>query len=74
MQDFGVDHALVNNIFNLLLWYGFLGICISGEEAKYIYDFNYKMPLMEGIIKKSQNEVKFYINDAFWPSLMIKTT
>jgi len=71
MGDFGLDNILINNIFRLLLWYGFLGIRIDDDNAKYIYDFNYKMPLMEGIIKKKGNGVTFVINQAFWPSLLI---
>lgn len=71
MNEYGLDYNLTETIFNLLLWYGFLGIRIDEDSAKYIYDFNYKMPLMRGIIKKKGGEVIFFINEAFWPSLMI---
>ena len=71
MGDFGLHSDLIDTIFHLLLWYGFLGIRIGEGDEKYIYDFNYKMPLMEGIIKKKRDVVKFAINRAFWPCLMI---
>ncbi len=71
MSDYGLDINLSDTIFNLLLWYGFLGIRVDSDSVKYIYDFNYKMPLMKGIIKKKVGSVVFFINEAFWPSLMI---
>ena len=71
MNEYGLDENLTDTIFNLLLWYGFFGILIEEDSAKYIYDFNYKMPLMQGIVKKKGGDVRFFINQAFWPSLMI---
>jgi hypothetical protein len=71
MQEFGLDSKLLDKIFRLLLWYGFLGIRIGQDDTKYIYDYSYKMSLMEGIIKKNGDIVNFFINQAFWPSLMI---
>lgn len=74
MREFGLEDCLVDTIFKLLLWYGFLGILYNGEEPKFIYDFNYKMPLLEGIVKKQGSDIQFVINQAFWPSLMIEDT
>ncbi|WP_110455874.1 P-loop ATPase, Sll1717 family [Shewanella algidipiscicola] len=69
LADFGVDEQYCERIFELLLWYGFLGLIIE-SEPKYIYDFNYSMKLMAGIIKKKGN-ILYQINPAFWPALMI---
>lgn len=74
MTEFGLDNGLIDTIFRLLLWYGFLGIRIDEDNVRFIYDFSYKMPLMEGIIKKKNNGIMFVINQAFWPSLMINNT
>lgn len=74
MNEFGLKNDLTETIFRLLLWYGFLGIRIDKDNIKFIYDFNYKMPLMEGIIKKQNSRTMFVINQAFWPSLMINDT
>ncbi|CAH6855463.1 conserved hypothetical protein [Vibrio chagasii] len=70
LGDFGVNEQLFERIFELLLWYGFIGLNIRGE-TKYIYDFNYSMQLMSGIIKK-KGDVDYLINPAFWPALMIE--
>lgn len=69
LADYGVDALYFDRIFELLLWYGFIGL-IMNDEIKYIYDFNYSMKLMTGIIKKKGN-IEYQINPAFWPSLMI---
>jgi hypothetical protein len=68
--DFGVHESLIEKIFDLLLWYGFIGLDIEGE-AKYIYNFNYSAQLMNGVIKK-KTDISYIINPAFWPALMIK--
>lgn len=71
LSEFGVDSQYFNKIFELLLWYGFIGVLID-EEAKYIYDFNYSMKLVAGLIKKKGN-IDYLINPDFWPALMIGT-
>ncbi|MGS0824380.1 P-loop ATPase, Sll1717 family [Shewanella sp. 0m-8] len=66
---FGVEERFIDKIFELLLWYGFLGLVID-DEPKYIYNFNYSMKLVSGIIKK-KGDIDYLINPAFWPALMI---
>ncbi|EKB1982493.1 hypothetical protein ONF77_004448 [Vibrio parahaemolyticus] len=70
LLDYGVEEVNIERIFNLLIWYGFLGISVSGND-KYIFDFNYSMNLMLGIIKKNV-DIDFTINPAFWPALLIE--
>lgn len=69
LRDFGIEDEYPESIFKLLLWYGFIGILID-EEPKYIYDFNYSMKLMSGIVK-NKGDLSCLINPAFWPGLMI---
>ena len=69
LSDFGVSDQSFDNLFELLLWYGFLGLMID-NEAKYVYDFHYSMKLVNGIIKKN-GDIEYLINPAFWPALMI---
>lgn len=69
LNEFGVNDKSFEKIFELLLWYGFIGLIIDGEP-KYIYDFNYSMRLIAGIIKK-KGDIEYLINPAFWPALMI---
>lgn len=72
LDEFDVNNQLFEKIFKLLLWYGFIGLQID-DETKYIYDFNYSMQLIAGIIKKKE-DIDYLINPAFWPALMIKET
>ena len=69
LSEFGVEEQFFEKIFELLLWYGFIGVIIE-DEAKYIYDFNYSMKLVTGVIKK-KCDICFQVNPAFWPALMI---
>lgn len=69
LLDFGVNEDQFEGLFELLLWYGFIGLNIE-DDVKYIYDFNYSMQLIFGIIKKNKS-IRFTINPAFWPALMI---
>lgn len=69
LEDYGVRNEHINKVFDLLLWYGFLGITVE-DEPRYIYHFNYSMKLMLGMIKKIRNDI-FVVNPAFWPALMI---
>jgi energy-coupling factor transporter ATP-binding protein EcfA2 len=70
LEKFGVDMRFFDKIFDLLLWYGFLGLLIN-DEPKYIYDCNYSMKLMSGMIK-NKGDIEYQINPAFWPALMIE--
>lgn len=72
LGEFGVDNNFFEKIYELLVWYGFLGLIID-DEPKYIYDFNYSMKLVIGIIKK-KGDVTYVINSAFWPALMINSS
>lgn len=70
LSEFGVDNSFHEKIFQLLLWYGFIGLFID-DDAKYIYDFNYSMKLVDGMIKKN-GDIDYIINTAFWPALQIE--
>ena len=64
-------------IKKILLWHGVVGLSSqSGDEASYIYDFDYNYPLMEASIKKaaqSPGGAFFRINDAFSSGLRLAT-
>jgi hypothetical protein len=71
LLDFGIKQEIAEQIIDILLWYGFLGLQINEQEIKYIYNFNYNMKLMKGVIKKIDQKLFYQINPAFWPSLLI---
>ncbi len=71
LLEFGISDDTVDKVFELLLWYGFLGLRANSGDIKYIYDLNYNMQLIHGILKKYRETTVFIINPAFWPALMI---
>jgi hypothetical protein len=52
--DYGIEKEIADKIINILLWYGFIGVKFNNSETKYIYNFNYNMKLMQGVIKKQK--------------------
>jgi len=73
ITDYGVK-ADLQKIIDMLLWYGFLGVRVDNmEDTKYIYNFNYNMRLLKGLVKKkARGSLLFTINPAFWPALLIE--
>lgn len=66
------SNETATKIFNLLLWYGFLGLKINSDEPKFIYNFSYNKALMDGV-KNRSNNCMICINQAFWSALMINS-
>jgi hypothetical protein len=59
-------------IFDLLLWYGFLGLIREDGEATYIHSVKYDIRRLKALIKKKDlSEVRFRINPAFWRALEV---
>jgi len=56
----------------IFLWFGFIGVKFNSSEIKYIYNFNYNMKLMQGVIKKQKEDLYYQINPAFWPALLVE--
>lgn len=59
-------------IFDILLWFGFLGIIDTNGEAAYIYTYTYDMKLFRAAIRKLEQEgLAYQVNPAFWAALGI---
>ncbi|MCV0437082.1 MAG: nucleoside 2-deoxyribosyltransferase [Hydrogenophaga sp.] len=71
LTNSGLSADQAARTIDLLLWYGFLGIRMNSDEPKFIYDFNYNKPLMDGVKRSATQSVSMAINQAFWPALMI---
>lgn len=71
LQKFGITSESIDQVFDLLLWYGVLGIQSVRTDTKYIYDLNYSMPILKGMLRMDGESSLFEINKAFWPALMI---
>lgn len=72
LKEENESEEIINRIIDLLLWHGFLGVRINNNETKYIYNLNYNMKLLKGLILKFKSSVLYVINPSFWPSLMIE--
>lgn len=66
----GVESAKVAPIVDLLLWYGFLGVQVSAEDIRYIYNFSYSMRMLGGFLKSKPNVV-YAVNPAFFEALSV---
>lgn len=75
LLDDNNNHDEQERLMKILLWHGVIGISSpSGDDAEYIYDFNYNYSLMAGNIAKSnKNKTLFRINDAFTAGLQLMT-
>jgi hypothetical protein len=70
LTRFGVDFARFDDVINLLLWYGFLGVQIGQDDVRYIYNFSYSTRMLRGFLKGRPDSV-FAINPAFGEALAI---
>lgn len=61
----------IDEIIEILLWYGFLGIGAPSVDARYIPSVNYDMRRMKALIRRYDEGVRFHVNPAFWPALEI---
>jgi hypothetical protein len=59
----------VVSVIEFLLYYGFLGIRVSGENARYIFDVGYDMKLLKVLISKNAQALNYVLNPAFYPGL-----
>jgi hypothetical protein len=57
-------------VFELLLWHGVLGLKRNGGEVTYIYDVNYDLKRLRGLMDKgASGDPILQINPGFWPGL-----
>jgi hypothetical protein len=62
----------IQDITDILMWYGVLGIVRLDGEITYIYSVNYDLNLLKGIVRKLENTgLVCAINPAFWTGLDI---
>jgi len=69
----GIKSDKVQAIIAILLWYGFLGVKRIDGSVTYIYNVNYEMPILRGIIKKlAEDGLVYVVNPAFVQGLQIR--
>lgn len=67
-----VSDDRIDDLFNLLLWYGFFGLIRDDGEPAYIYSVKYDMRHLKALINKQSDQAIFRINPAFWKALETK--
>jgi hypothetical protein len=69
----GVSQTRLQEVIDLLLWYGFLGVAVDGAEPRYIYGINYSFPLLKALEGNGDLGSHWYtVNPAFHPALQIR--
>lgn len=61
----------VESVVKYLIYFGFLGVDISGADSRYIFNFQYNMNLINAFIVKNYSDLRYVLNPAFWPALEI---
>src|SRR5262245_10329424 len=51
----GVSEDLLSKARDILLWYGVLGIVHANREQRYIYDVNYNLKVLIGLIRANED-------------------
>jgi hypothetical protein len=64
-----IPEEKVQPIIEFLLYYGFLGIKVGAESARYIFDVGYDMRLMKTLASKHERGLSYILNPAFFPAL-----
>ena len=73
LLESGIPDNDINVITDILLWYGFLGIMVAGEEPRYIYSVNYDIRRLKTIkTKLGRKSVQYIVNPAFWDALEVE--
>lgn len=67
------DHSLpeekYEEVINFLLYFGFLGVNVKGNDPSYIFDVGYDMKRLLVLIDKHRSQIEYVLNPAFWPAL-----
>jgi hypothetical protein len=65
----GIPEERIETVIEFLLYYGFLGIKLDGQNPRYIFDVGYDMKLLKVLISKNARSVTYSLSPAFYPGL-----
>jgi hypothetical protein len=65
----GVPTEKIENVIEYMLYYGFLGVKTSEENARYIFDLGYDMKLLKTLASKAKDNLRYVLSPAFHPGL-----
>jgi hypothetical protein len=69
LEGAAIPEEKIESIIEFLLYYGFLGIKVGSENARYIFDVGYDMKLLRTLIAKHETGLGYILNPAFFPAL-----
>ncbi len=70
LNNHGVPSEAIENLTEMLFWFGFLGFVWTTGEPRFIYSFHYNMKVMRGAHDQlARSGVMYVINPAFGPAL-----
>jgi len=73
LRDAGVEPSDVQPVYEILLWFAFIGVMWTDGDAKYIYSFSYDFKLFLATINKLKKDgISYQVNPAFWSALGIQ--
>jgi hypothetical protein len=65
----GIKEKDLNKAFELMLWYGVLGVATGEGGAHFIYDYDYDLRRLDAEIKTYSEEPLYVVNSAFHVAL-----
>ena len=68
-EEHGLSQEKHEDVIWFLLYFGFLGISLSGKDPIYIFDVGYDMKRLTIPMDKQIDHLEFALNAAFWPAL-----
>ena len=72
LKDFGVAEDCINDLRDLLIWYGVFGFAEDIDKEIYIYNVNYDFKKLKALIgRRTENDLLYCVNPAFWRGLEI---
>lgn len=67
----GINDDDTKQVINFMLYYGFIGVKLSDDTVKFIFDVAYEMKLMSVLVEKSGDNVTYVLSPAFDAGLNI---
>ncbi len=72
LSRMSADAVLQERLLDILIWYGVIGFLKEESEPTYIYSVGYDIKRLKAMLRKrSDKDITFVINPAFWKGLDI---
>jgi hypothetical protein len=69
LLEFGLSRDKLDNAFELMLWYGVLGIGSRDGNLRFIYDYEYSLKRLQAEIRSIGEDVLYVVNSALHVAL-----